>query len=743
MREINWSIACSTQPHTSSVIMEGYMLVPPDRGTIIGRALWKPRYVILGSAAPPQTVPELPLPRTGSSARLQLHRSLLKPSPMRPSLGDISNAHAQDGLYLSIYKDKAKGEWECIQQHHIYAFTSCEIQQLAHRKQSPSLPTLIIRLRQEVTDKQQKRRSSRAAALTSKDPWADMLLFRTVPEDGYSIHDWLCTIKPLIRADFPIEPVEPILSPTTTGSTFFTNPFSPSRENRSASNANQRPEFKHRTSSNQTSSTYSHVPPRERPSAIISPSPSLRSRRSDLSSQASSQHQPLAFSPSATQNQGYAPLGPTDLPSPASTTACDAQFIEGWTSAQGRSSALSTHTRGSNSIASVVTPFGSSPPGPRETILDRAFMMRYIPGSEKLADVNEDGGSADAKISSIARFEKLMKEQEERRKQKVGRSSQVLEKRKSDRNKSGWELEEDDSDSEDGDDESECVEGSDDEPHTREVDLPSPYDPSVAIPTPAQRALDYISGRQNTPHSPPPSRSQTRPLSPSMTAANPIPILNQQAMNAFHEAVGDSHSRTDSQASGRPRTGNTPGKRWSRPHSMALPSRSASTNTIPTLKELQISAPPAGPSSNLKNSESAQPQTQNRRSSASLKRLSFQEFAKRLSSTSSLLLVQTNVSSGSHPSSGSTSRRESASARESSDSYADGDVAEEPWSGRGGAGLRSSANFGVTMRGGGEVAEREAARERERDHNRDWDSEREKRCGWRGSVGVFGDGGFL
>ncbi|KAH8821482.1 hypothetical protein F5884DRAFT_89019 [Xylogone sp. PMI_703] len=722
--------------------MEGYLLVPPDRGTIIGRALWKPRYVVLGSAAPPQNVPDLPLPRTGSSTRLPSTRTLLRPSPLRTSLGDITTPEAQDGLYLSIYKDKAKGEWECVQQYHIYAFTSCEIQQVAHRKQSPSLPTLIIRFRQEVTEKQQKRRSSRAAALTSKDPWSDMLLFRTVPEDGYGIHDWLSVIRPLIRSDFAVEPAEPIMSPISPGPSFFTNPFtnpfSPPRESRSNSNSNQRPEFKHRSSSNQTSSTYSNVAPRERPSAVISPSPSLRSKRSDLSSQASSQHPPLALSSSIAQNQPFPPLGPTELPSPASTTAYDVQFIEGWTSAQGRSSALSTHTRGSNSIASAVSPFGSSPPGPRETILDRAFNMRYIPGSEKLPDVNEDGNSGDGRISSIARFEKLMREREERRMQKATRSSQVQEKRRSGRSKNGWEIDEG-SELEDGDVEYEGEADSEDEAHTRNLDLSAPYDPSIVIPTPAQRALDFISGRQNTPHSPPPPRSKSRPMSPE--AAPPIPFLNQQAMDAFHKADNDPYSQADAQPSARPRTGTQPGKRWSRPHSMALPSRSASTNTIPTLKELQISAPSG--SSSLRNSESAQPQNHNRRSSASLKRLSFQEFARRLSSTSSLLLVQTNVSSGSHSSSGSASRRESASARGSSDSYADGDVGEAVWSGKGSAGLRSSSNFGGPIRGSGEIIDREAARERERDPTRDWDSEREKRCGWRGSVGVFGDGGFL
>jgi hypothetical protein len=89
--------------------------------------------------------------------------------------------------------------------------------------------------------------------------------------------------------------------------------------------------------------------------------------------------------------------------------------------------------------------------------------------------------------------------------------------------------------------------------------------------------------------------------------------------------------------------------------------------------------------------------------------LSFSEFAKRLSSTSSLLLVQTNASSS---------------------------------SGRDGS-RRGSSEYGVEegraeerlgLRGGG-LMSREVGESR---------SERDKRCGWRGSVGVFGsEGGFL
>ena len=213
-------------------------------------------------------------------------------------------------------------------------------------------------------------------------------------------------------------------------------------------------------------------------------------------------------------------------------------------------------------------------------------------------------------------------------------------------------------------------------------------DQEIEISTPAQRALDYISGRMT----PLPS---SRPLSPPPRSP-PIPFLNAQAMSAFH---GYSSPPTNSGGL-RPRTGTstTQQVRTNRPKSLALPSRSISTTAIPTLKDTSSAS---SANSNLK---------ENRRSSTSVKRLSFTEFAKRLSSTSSLLLVQSNTNAS------SSSGREG-SRRGSSEYGADGDE----------RGLRAS----VSLRGGASAAvgERDA---------------RDKRCGWRGSVGVFGgEGGFL
>jgi hypothetical protein len=515
-------------------------------------------------------------------------------------------------------------------------------------------------------EKQRKRRSSRTGALTSKDPWGTTLLFRTVPEERYNIYNWQITMKPQLPPDSPEGFEDGPLSPTSPGAfNSFINPFA-SRDSRTPSSSISRPDFQQKPSQKSVS-TYPHAP-RERPFAMISPSPSLRSRRSDLSSQSSSMHPPMGFTSSHPQT--YTTGLPSDLPSPASTSGYDTQFIEGWTSAQGRSSALSSHTRGSNSIASAVAPaaqVASTPPGPRETILDRAFQMRCIPGSERLED---------EKISSIARFEALMREADERKRQmSIGSANDPTQT-------STWDLDEESEES--------SGEVGDEEDDADELGM---SDQEIEIPTPAQRALDYISGRR-TP------LPNLRPLSPTPRSP-PIPYLNPQAMSAFH-----GHTSPPTNSAGlRPRTGMSTvtqqhtGK--SRPNSLALPSRSISATTIPTLKDTSSSSSGNG---NLAAGK------EKRRSSTSVKRLSFTEFAKRLSSTSSLLLVQSNTNAS------SSSGREG-SRRGSSEYGVDGDE----------RGLRAS----VSLRGGAPTAgtERDA---------------RDKRCGWRGSVGVFGgEGGFL
>lgn len=500
---------------------------------------------------------------------------------------------------------KQQGDSEAVSQHAMSTIRTCEIQDIQHRKPGPSLPTLLITFENDpAADKARKRRSSRSSGMSSSSAFPNSLLFRTQRNESYNIGHWHAKIKPHVvpsyeDRDAPVSPASPMANA-------FINPFAsrPGKER-----PQTRAERHHRVSSNTYVSAQSvHSREPDPTSTLISPSPSLRSRSSNISSSQAS---------SFGRSQNYHPVFPiqqlpAELPSPTSPQGYDDQSILGRTSAQGRSSALSSHTRASNSIS--VT--GSPAAAPRETILDRAFMMRCIPGSERVPFA-EDGG----KLSSIARFEALMREADERRLVKATNTNRAAPRSL----KNGSELEEELSGNEsvDEDDEAEYGEGME---YGDEI---NPLSLSVQeIPTPAQRALEYISGR-----------------------AAPSPFSARAKLSSIQSPTPQI-----------PRSRTSPpkqGKQKERPKSLLLPSTLLQSQ--PASQNLEI--PDHNFSANV-----------NRRSSASTKRLSFTEFAKRLSSsTSSLLLVQTNASSGSGASMSAT-----ASSRLSSEgSFADNGIAAE------------------------------------------------------------------
>jgi hypothetical protein len=502
---------------------------------------------------------------------------------------------------------------------------------MQHRRQGLAQPTLIVNFELDsAMEKLRKRRSSRAGSLSVAPSSIDTLFLRNVPDDPFNIYHWQACIEKQLRPktseELPMSPMSP-MSPVSPTFTAFTNPFASSRP----TTASTRPEISQRIPSITQISTQVS---RDHASALISPSPSLRSRRSDLSSQASSHP---SHHPAYTYAHPFSPTLPNDLPSPVS--AYDAPFIEGWTAAQGRSPTLSSHTRGSNSVA-------STPSIPRETILDRAFQMRCIPGSERLADSEEQ--------SSTARFEALMREIDERKSK--GKSVPVRPTIKTDLG-----LGEHSDESDYNDDIAE-----EDEDYPMQMS-------TVDITAPAQRALEYISGR-------------TTPMGRSLS---PIPQRDQIPT-------------IPSIASMRPRS------RASRPQSIAIHTR--------------LNGPPSMTSPSIVTENEPAPSTREKRTSststsASTKHLSFTEFTRQLSSTSSLLIVQTNASLSS--SSGSVRRGSSEL------SFNDENDAAGPSS----RGLRHSS-MSARDGGGGNAL---SLRERET-----------KRCGWRGSVGVFGgEGGFM
>ncbi|KAK8047804.1 hypothetical protein PG996_015868 [Apiospora saccharicola] len=619
--------------------MEGTLLIPPDRGNILGRALWKSRYVVLGSpqregnADANQPPNNLSLSHVLSATRIKDGREKNIKIPPRMS---------PDTIYLSLYK--SKDDWEPAQQYSIASIAGCQLQMVAHRKQGPPEPTMILQIKPDpTTDKLRKRRSSRTAGLTrEKESGPTTLWFRPSDEGGYALQDWARYISSLIQPSgsdaysaYPMSPVTPA-SPT------FSNPFSPRREAGRPDSGGQeavRPAMKHH---------------RSRPHTFSSESPSLRSRKSDISSHGSSLNA-MGMGYVINGNQ-YTTVLPTDLPSPATTVGeLPSEYMLGWTNAQGRSSTLGSPVRARGSVSSQgqapASQSSNSPPPARESILDRAFQLRCIPGVE--AEI-----PGEYNLSSLARFDALMREAEERRRKERAQNPPITpmtstfeededteeqDTAKAAKQVKGEEVEEA---SEEDDEEEEEEESSDDDVFDHHVSR----DRSSIGPT-AQRALAFIANRHST-------MAQTGRATQSYHPDSGYSILRP------HTA----HSRT-------------------RP---AAPNRGGSQTHIP-LASGAMENQRASMRDNLSRHEK-------RHSTSSVKRLSFNEFTKRLSSTSSLLLAPNNG---------------------------------------GGPGSRGSSESETTQQPASRAGLRHPRGTPSQSSQSSKDSER---CGWRGSVGVFGAG---
>ena len=451
---------------------------------------------------------------------------------------------------------------------------------LAHRKQGHHLPTLVINLCPDpATDKIRKRRSSRAAGLGSiKESYPGSLWLRAPSTEHYqSLHEWARCIQALIQ-----QHSTSLVSPVSSNSPTFVNPFSgmgTSSGNPSTSTS------LHHESSTTTQTTHCS---RERPLTFSSEPPSLRSKRSDVSSHASS----AKYSGPAGATTNPYPSGTNGPPSTETAFGeYTGDFIEGWTTAQGRSSDACSPTHGRESLGlqpqSSVPPSvnTSSPPGPRETILDRAFQMRLIPGSERQTPGQE-------KLSSIVKFDALMREADEKRqKRDLGSSLSV----DAEAMRRGCGLE-------DSSDDDENLE------HCPSQDFDFGEE-KVKIGPRVQRALDFIANRHN---------GDPRTGAPHTRSSTSYHLDTVKALD-----TGDSRQ---------PQTGC-----WA-----AKPGISQRTNIQPQFPR----EPPHSPASTIRPGND--PRTaENRQSTSSMTRLSFNDFTKRLSSTSSLLLVQSNNSGGS------------------------------------------------------------------------------------------------
>ncbi|KAK2603035.1 hypothetical protein N8I77_009520 [Diaporthe amygdali] len=603
--------------------MEGYLAVPPDRGTILGRALWKTRYVVLGSASQREVKPEDSPSQAQPGARGKDGRGTSRSQ---------SNISFDGTTYLSIYK--ASDDREPIQQYAVSTIAQCQVQMVAHRKQGPVLPTLIVTIVPDpATDKLRKRRSSRAAGLvaSSRESGPMSLWFRAeeVIREGQSLHDWARAIQATIQPNMP--DVTP-MSPMSPGSNSFNNPFT-QRQPRDASEFYpNRPPSAPKSSLQHKSSTATGSS-RERP-LTFSDTPSLRSRRSDISSLTGINVPPLA-------PHTYASVMPSDLPSPATTAGGHyGGFIEGWTSAQGRSSTLSSPVRNVRDSMGSMPPFSppatiesGSPPNARETILDRAFQLHCIPGSDQQIPGEE-------KLSSLARFEALMQQADEQRKGREQRPQTMVRRPASPpaspphslqqpQLRSAWDLD-DSSDDNSVDSDSDSTHG--DSGYGQEEDMEE--DPA-SIRARSRRTLGYVSGRRTPPGQSQSPRSTTGPRSPIAFNPETLMALNSGSnlgRGSSNRPVYAQRSYSQTQITG------LSGLNLSVSQQAldASPGRSSVTSRRTSIQESVGGLNPAA--ALYRTSTIAEGQKRQSVASNSSKRLSFTEFTRRLSSTGSLLL---------------------------------------------------------------------------------------------------------
>lgn len=498
---------------------------------------------------------------------------------------------------------------------------------LAHRKQGPVLPTLVIIIAPDpTTEKLRKRRSSRAATLVSgKDTGPTTLWFR-IEGEPYRLHEWARCIQAAAQSNLPENHLP--MSPMSPGSPSFaspsfSNPF-PRHPRDTANFPLSRPPSApkstlHHKGSTATATTFSS---RERP-MTFSDTPSLRSRRSDLSSLTSSNP------PTINTTHNYGVAIPADLPSPIMTPAGE-QFgglIEGWTSAQGRSSSVSSPLRDARDSMGPVTPFSpgpvlesGSPPFGRETILDRAFQMKYIPGSEQQIPGEE-------KLSSLARFEALMQQMDQQRQQKEQRARPPSMAPQSEL-RNAWDMDEDsdedDSDAESNDTESDLAAERD---HNRDDDIST-------MQSESRGALETARGGPQTPSQSP--RSQAGPRSPIPFNSETLPRLNS----------GSTLGRSQGQRLHQHTLSGFANMSLSvdRPSFDGSPGRSSIVSGSTSIHE---ETGGLNPSAAYRTSTITEGQQRNSLTSNNGgKRLSFTEFTqftRRLSSTSSMLLVQSNA----------------------------------------------------------------------------------------------------
>lgn len=342
--------------------------------------------------------------------------------------------------------------------------------------------------------------------------------------------------------------------------------------------------------------SYRGTYPRERDALTLSASesPSLRSKCSDISSPTSAAHP--SFPHRTIPGQNYTTLLPTDIPADLPSPA-ESGSDEGAQRAASTSSPRMAMERPDRRHASVGA--GALSPVSRETILDRAFQMRCIPGSERAVPGEEN-------LSSLARFDALMRESEARRLKRAAEERAEREARR--REVEEEEKSEGESTSEESEDES----GDSDEYYLEQERVRTRR--QTLIPPATQRALEFITGRNERPTSPRTPRRATL----------------EYDVDAFPMPPG------------------TPAFRPHTSHAAKRPTLAQRTQSQPLLAPLHARAPPPLPTRVVEDDEEGVVAPV--RPGVGPKRVSFTEFARR--SGESFMVVQGGSGEGSRRGSG-------------------------------------------------------------------------------------------
>ncbi|KAF3925620.1 hypothetical protein ABW21_db0206312 [Orbilia brochopaga] len=189
--------------------MEGILSVPPERN-LLSRGNWKNRYVVLGSR------------RLAHSGNTSAPRKLSLPEEDLGTVEDVFGNHAEDdfalrfassNMRLSIYRQKL--DPEPLASYPMDCVTSCYVGDIAHRKAfssmskttyNPLCPTLVVNIQLEpVFSSSSSRRRGMESPTASSSQLHDAdegkltLFFRSGPRDTPPLTIWCREIQTYIR----------------------------------------------------------------------------------------------------------------------------------------------------------------------------------------------------------------------------------------------------------------------------------------------------------------------------------------------------------------------------------------------------------------------------------------------------------------------------------------------------------------------------------------------------------------